>query len=575
MSRQQIKFQFEKQNFSYVRYWALIIALGLILIVIAGRLVQLQLLGSNKEGADFLQQQAEKRQVRVESIAASRGMITDRYGQPLAVSAVVSDIWVNPVNFNPTKEEVKVLSQWLSIDEEQLREKITKKNKRFVYLAKSLSPKEIKPINGLDIKGLNIEESRKRFYPAGEVAAQVVGLTNTDNEGIDGMELLYDDWLKSNNGKQRYIKDLTNNIIDDLGVVESPKPGKDLMLTLDMRMQYFAYKSLKEAVKKHDAQSGQSIVVDIPSGEILAMVSQPSFNPNNRVTLNQKSVVNRVVSDLFEPGSTMKPITVLAALESGRYDKNTTLDTSPGTIHVGKKIFYDPLNYGKINFTKLIQKSSQVGAVQLALGIEPQELTTIFHRLGIGQSSGAGLIGESIGGIPLAPSLSKIDRAVLSFGYGLEVNATQLARAYSIIANDGKNIELKAVLEDASSYKGNHQQLIDKELAQYLRTILVSVTEKGGTAPKAAISGYKVAGKSGTTHKINQEGYDSHNYRAVFVGMAPAEKPQVVTVVVIDNPTSNDYSGGSVAAPVFSRITSAALRYKAMDEALNSIAGTL
>lgn len=562
-------------NFSRTRFWVVVLVMGTVLMVLIGRLVQLQLLPNQQQGYEFLQKQGEARQLRFDVLPASRGLIVDRNNQPLAVSVNVVDVWVNPQYFKPSIAQIDMLSGLLSIDAQILKNKLERNSNKYVlFLSRQLSPDYANAVKSVGAKGLYATPSQKRYYPAGEVAAQILGVTDMDNKGLEGVELLFNQWLQAKQGKRKVIKDLNNNIIDDLGIVESPVPGKELQLTLDLRIQYYAYKALKQAVINHRAKSAQGIVVDVSSGDILAMVSLPSFNPNDRSNLSQEEVRNRVVSDMFEPGSTMKPLTLLAAMEQGEYTVDSIIDTNPGTIVVGKKMFYDPVNYGAISLEKILQKSSQVGAVKVALSLDGKEVVSIFQRLGLGLSSGIGFAGELSGGMSAKSNLSDVEQANLAFGYGLEVSALQLAKAYAVIANDGRDVELKINGVGIMDDDVEAQQIVKPALAQEIRSMLVSVTEKGGTAPKAAIVGYKVAGKSGTTHKLSEEGYDNHNYRAIFVGMAPAEKPEVVTVVVVDNPTSNDYSGGAVAAPVFADITAAALRFKAMDmDVMNAING--
>lgn len=404
---------------------------------------------------------------------------------------------------------------------------------------------------------MNAQREYKRYYPAGEVAAHLVGFTNIDDKGQEGMELAFNEWLRGVPGSKRVLKDRNGNVFRDIDQQTIARSGKDLVLSIDMRLQHLAYRELKGAMRRVGAKSGSVVMLDSATGEVLAMVNQPSFNPNNRRALKPNTMRNRAMTDVFEPGSTVKPLTVVAALETGRYRPSTIIDTSPGYIRVGKKTLPDPINYGAIDVTKILTKSSQVGISKLALDLDEQSVWEVFSRFGLGISSGSGFPGESAGMLPGRPNWRLIERVNFAFGYGLAVTPLQLAQAYSVFASDGV-LRPATLVRQVEAVDG--QQVIDPVIADQLLTMLKTVTEDGGTATRAQVVAYSVAGKTGTVHKAGVGGYADDRYMAVFAGVAPASNPRIVTVVMIDEPNLDKYHGGEAAAPVFARVVTDALR---------------
>ncbi|MEE8060006.1 MAG: penicillin-binding transpeptidase domain-containing protein [Pseudomonadales bacterium] len=536
---------------------AIFLLAGLVSLLI-WRVLSLQVLDTER-GHDFLQGQGDARTIRTEHIPAYRGVISDRNGEPLAVSTPVASIWFNPQQLIIEKSRWQELAAAVGISRQSLEKKITNNRRRgFVYLRRHLSPQAADAVLALGIKGVNIQREYKRYYPAGEVAAHIVGFTNIDDQGQEGMELAFESWLRGESGSKRVLKDLHGNIFRDIDQHKSARPGKDLMLSIDMRLQYLAYRELKAAIKKVQAKSGSVVVLDSATGEVLAMVNQPSFNPNNRRDLRIASLRNRAMTDIFEPGSTAKPFTVVAALESGKYHPHTKIDTNPGYLHVGKKTLLDPVNYGVIDITGILTKSSQVGISKLALDLDEQLVWGVFSRFGLGVSSGSGFPGESAGRLPNRPNWRPIERVNFAFGYGLAVTPLQLAQAYAVFASGGvfRNASL---LRQEKLVAG--EQVVSPVVAKQVVAMLETVTQKGGTATRAQVAAYSVAGKTGTVHKIGKNGgYADDRYIAVFAGLAPVSNPRIVTVVMIDEPKLDKYHGGEAAAPVFAAVVADALR---------------
>lgn len=506
---------------------------------------------------DFLQSQGDARSLRVQPIAAHRGMILDRHGEPLAISTPVDSVWVQPKDFMTAQTRWPEVAKLLELNMKQLRHKVlSRQNKEFIYLKRHVAPAMASDVMKLAIPGVSLQREYKRFYPAGEVAAHVVGFTNVDDKGQEGLELAYDEWLSGKAGSQRVIKDRLGRVIKHVEQIRAPKAGKDLTLSIDRRIQYLTYRELKRAVIQHKARSGSAVVLDVRSGEVLAMVNQPAYNPNNRGKLNSSQFRNRAVTDVFEPGSTIKPFTVVAALNSGRFRSTSVVDTAPGFYKVGKSTIKDTRNYGRINLTTLIQKSSNIGATKLALAIKPETLWNVHSQVGFGEASSSGFPGEASGLLTHASQWRKVERATLAFGYGMSVTALQLARAYSVLANDGKTQNVSFIRQDKVK---NSQQVIKTRIARQVRNMLQQVVLEGGTGTKASVPGYKVAGKTGTAKKAVKGGYSDDRYMAVFAGMVPATQPRLVMVVTIDEPNNGVYYGGEVAAPVFSKVMSSAL----------------
>lgn len=540
------------------RIYLVLALLAVIALVLVWRVASLQVMGGVDRGFEFLQQQGQVRTIRRETIPAHRGMITDRRGEPLAVSTPVVTIWANPQHLSDHKTHWAKLAKALRMPYGELKNKLERySNKEFVYLRRHMSPQDAQKILSLEIVGVYEQREYRRFYPAGEVAAQLVGFTDIDDYGQEGMELAYDNWLRGSKGEKKVLKDLKGRVIKDIKLIASAQSGKDLVLSIDLRVQYQAYRELKAAIKKHRASSGSVVVMDVKTGEVLAMANLPSFNPNNRRGLKSGAIRNRAITDVFEPGSTMKPLTVVAALESGKYKPNTKIDTSPGRYKVGRKILADPVNYGVIDVTKVITKSSQVGMSKIALNLDEQAVREVFYRMGLGQDTGSGFPGESSGVLPNYPRWKPIERVTFAYGYGLSVTTLQLTQAYSVFAGQGKKRPI-SLLKTEGEVEG--EQIVTPRIAKDIMKMLRTVTQKGGTGTRAQISAYTVAGKSGTAHKAGRGGYEDSHYTSIFAGVAPVGQPRVVTVVMVDDPKGNEYYGGEVAAPVFSKVTEGVLR---------------
>jgi cell division protein FtsI (penicillin-binding protein 3) len=526
-------------------------------ILLLVKIAQLQILPSQERGVDFLQHQGDSRAIRNITIPAYRGLITDRNGEPLAISTPVTAIVANPKNIQ--KSDIERLSLALKISESQLQSRLERyRNKSFMYLVQQLPNDEAEKILKLNIPGVSGQQRYKRFYPAGEVTAQLVGFTNYLDIGQEGMELAYDDWLTGEPGKKKVVLDKNRRVIKDISLIQAASSGEDLRLSIDLRVQYAAYRALKKAVKKHNAKSGSVVVLDVNSGEVLAMVNQPSFNPNDRSKLFQGSVRNRAITDLMEPGSTVKPFTVLAALESGQFSVQSRIDTNPGYLKVDYKTFVDPSNYGELTLAEVLTKSSQVGTTKVALALDPESTRDLFQRVGFGEVVGTGFPGETLGSLPAYKKWHPVTQATFAFGYGLSVSSLQLARAYAVLANDGLRKEISMV---ALNSEPEGLRVINAATTKKVRHMLLAASSHKGTGRRAMIDGYSVGGKTGTMHKVKVDGgYDDNRYMAVFAGLSPISIPRLATVVVIDEPRQGDYFGGLVAAPVFSEITGNALR---------------
>ena len=539
------------------RYYLVMLILASLPILLLVKIAQLQILPSQERGVDFLQHQGDSRAIRNITIPAYRGLITDRNGEPLAISTPVTAIVANPKNIK--KSDIERLSLALKISESQLQSRLKRyRNKSFMYLVQQLPNDEAEKILKLNIPGVSGQQRYKRFYPAGEVTAQLVGFTNYLDIGQEGMELAYDDWLTGEPGKKKVVLDKNRRVINDISLIQAASSGEDLRLSIDLRVQYAAYRALKKAVKKHNAKSGSVVVLDVNSGEVLAMVNQPSFNPNDRSKLHPSSVRNRAITDLMEPGSTVKPFTVLAALESGQFSAQSRIDTNPGYLKVDYKTFVDPSNYGELNLAEVLTKSSQVGTTKVALALDPESTRDLFQRVGFGEVVGTGFPGETLGSLPAYRKWHPVTQATFAFGYGLSVSSLQLARAYAVLANDGLRKEISMVALNSES---EGLRVINAATTKEVRHMLRAASSHKGTGRRAMIDGYSVGGKTGTLHKVKVDGgYDDNRYMSVFAGLSPISSPRLATVVVIDEPRQGDYFGGLVAAPVFSEITGNALR---------------
>jgi cell division protein FtsI (penicillin-binding protein 3) len=533
------------------------------MLLLAVRAIELQVFEH-----DFLQQKGSAHQTRVVKIPAHRGKILDRHGEPLAISTPVDSIWVNPREIALTPKTVSLLSQLLGMKQEEIRRRIeSRAGKGFVYLKRQVPPSIAKQVKALKLAGVRVDREYRRYYPMGEVFGHLLGFTNVDDQGQEGLELAYDDWLTGVGGSKRVVREGRGRVIDDVELIQSAKPGQDLQLSIDGRIQYLAYRELKSAVKAHKAESGSVVVIDPQTGEILAMANQPSFNPNNRSQFRSELYRNRALKDVFEPGSTAKPFTIAAALESGEFMPTSLVDTSPGYYQVSGFPIKDNKDFGKIDLGAIISRSSNVGASKVALQLAPEQLWDVFQKLGFGQTTGTGFPGEVGGVLRDYSQWYPLDRATLAFGYGFSVTALQLAQAYSVIAAEGIYRPLSLL---TASQRVEPTSVISPQTAIEVRKMMRQVVQPRGTGYRAAVEGYDVAGKTGTARKAVGGGYAEDRYVSVFAGMVPADLPRLVAVVVIHEPKAGKFYGGEVAAPIFSRIMSGALRQLNVAPTLNS-----
>ncbi|WP_434149786.1 peptidoglycan D,D-transpeptidase FtsI family protein [Methylocaldum gracile subsp. desertum] len=538
------------------RWYFLLIVMLVAMTGLIGRAVYLQVLDRQ-----FLKRQGDLRHVGILPVPAHRGRIFDRNGELLAISTPVKSIWVNPKEFREAQipaDKRKALADLLGLSSGAIEKHIgSDEHRSFAYLKRRISPELADQVIALGIAGVYSEREYRRYYPTGEVAAHLVGFTNIDDKGQEAMELAYDDWLKGVEGAKRIIRDGKRRVIEDLESIRPPVPGKDLALSIDQRLQYLAYRELKKAVLQHQARSGSLALLDTQTGEVLAIVNQPSYNPNSRTQVKGSASRNRAITDIYEPGSTMKPFVVALGLELGLYRPDTVIDTAPGTMRVGHNIVKDIHNYGVLDVAHVLQKSSNVGVTKIALNLPSKKFWAFYNNLGFGQPLETGFPGEANGRLADYQGWSPFEQATLSFGYGVSASTLQLARAYLSLANDG-------VMPMVSLVKRNNSpelhRIMSAQTAGGVRAMLEQVVTREGTALKAAIPGFRVAGKTGTVKKSGVGGYSSSRYLSVFAGMAPASKPRLVMVVMIDEPSAGEYYGGAVAAPVFSRVMEGALR---------------
>ena len=534
------------------RSWFVISLFLIFMFALLSRAVYLQLLSSkySKKG--------DEAGIGIVNVSAHRGAIMDRNGEQLAISTPVDSIWTEPRKLLEEKN-LQPLASLLNRSEQELSKFLRARIKRdFVFLKRHANPILVDEIKKLGIKGVSTQPEYKRYYPAAEVTAHVIGVTNVDDEGQEGIELAYNKILGGKSGKKRVLKDRLGRIVRDIENVKSSEPGTELKLSIDKRIQFLAYRELAIAVKNHQATSGTLVMLDVKTGEVIAMVGQPSFNPNNRSWL-KNAARNRSVTDVFEPGSTMKVFTIAAGLKSGIFTPQTVIDTSPGIFKVGNHSISDHHNFGSIDVTTVITKSSNVGATKIALALKPEYFYNVLNRFEFGQTTGSGFPGERSGLLRSFDTWTEHDMATLSFGYGVEVTSLKLAHVYSIIANDGIKLPVSFLKTD-DSVQG--ERVISKKIARQIRDMLETVVSSQGTASKAGIKGYRVIGKTGTAH-INDPrgGYFDDRYRSLFVGIVPASNPRFVTVVTIDEPNKDTgHFGGAVAAPVFAKVMEGTLR---------------
>ena len=541
------------------RSWLVLGTLGLAAAGLTARAVYLQLYQH-----DFLAAQGDARFVRVVGIAAHRGNILDRNGEPLAVSAPVDSVWVDPHSFNPG--QVSTLARALELDRQELGRRIgANAERQFLYVARQLPPAKADKVRELNLPGVYLKREYRRYYPAGEVSGHVVGFTDMDDVGQEGLELAFDHWLAGEDGAKRVIQDRQGRFVQDVESIRDASPGHDLQLSIDQRIQYLAYRELKTQVRDQRARAGSMIVLDVLTGEVLAMVNQPAYNPNDRGAAPVENLRNRAVTDMFEPGSTMKPFFVAAALTSGRFDEHSIIDTSPGYIKVGPKVFEDEHgSLGKIDITTILAKSSNVGMIHIAQALSPQQIWTTFSQLGFGHVTASGFPGESAGLFSNYIHWRPIGIATMSHGNGISVTPLQLAQAYATVGALGVRRPISFL---PVTTPPTEERVLDEHACRELLDMLQAVVSAEGTGKKAAILGYRVAGKTGTAWKADAGGYatdssqaDGHLYMSVFGGVAPATNPRLAAVVVIDSPTAGLHMGGDVAAPVFASVMSGALR---------------
>ncbi len=533
--------------------------------VLLGRAVYLQGLNNS-----FLQQKGESRYSRVIELSATRGVITDRNQELLAISTPVEAVWASPANIDASPVQLRRLAQLLELEVAEIERRLADTRREFVYLKRLLPPEQAAKVVELNIPGVFLQREYRRYYPGREYTAHLIGYTDVDDKGQEALELAFDAQLAGKPGSRRVIKDRLGHIVEDVESIRTPQQGRDLALSIDAKIQYLAYRELKSAVAAHQAKAGGIVVLDVRTGEVLAMVNLPSYNPNNRGKLEPQRTRNRVVTDLFEPGSTLKPFTVATAIETGMVTPDTVIQTAPGQLVIGKATIHDAHPMGALTVAQVIQKSSNVGAAKMALALPSEVLWTMFHKVGFGAPPHSGFPGEVAGRLRPHASWRPIEQATMAYGHGISLSLLQLARAYLVFASDG---EIKAVTLVKRDTPGVGTRVITSETALKVREMLEMAVRPGGTAPLAQVAGYRVAGKTGTAHKLEGASYAPNKYVASFIGFAPASEPRLIVAVMIDEPHAGRYYGGTVAAPVFSNVMAGTLRQLGIkpDAPLNNV----
>ena len=534
------------------RSWTLLVMLIGCFGVLTGRAVYLQ--GLNN---DFLQAKGESRYSRSMEITATRGLIVDRNQELLAISTPVESVAASPADIEITPEQSLKLAKLLQTDVRDIKRKLEDTNREFVYLKRQLPPAQAAKVVELNIPGIFLQREYRRFYPAAEELAHVLGFTNVDDKGQEALELAFEDKLRGKPGFRRVIKDRKGRIVEDVESIRAPRNGERIVLTIDAKIQHLAYKELQKAMATHRAKAGGIVVLDVNTGEVLAMANFPTYDPNNRARVDAARTRNRTVTDLFEPGSTLKPFTVATALEAGMVTPNTIIDTAPGQLTIGKATIHDAHPSGALSVAQVIQKSSNVGSAKLALRLPSEKMWNLFNSVGFGTQPQSGFPGEVSGRLRAHENWKPIEQATMSYGHGISVSLLQLARAYTIFASDGELKSPSLIKQEAAP---EAKRVISVQTAQAVRKMLEMAVQTGGTAPQAQVAGYRVAGKTGTAHKQEGRGYAANRYISSFVGFAPVSKPRLVIAVMIDEPSSGQYYGGLVAAPVFSEVAGGALR---------------
>ncbi|QAX86808.1 cell division protein [Pseudomonas sp. DTU12.3] len=539
------------------RFRVMVGLLGVMVAAICWRIIDLQVVDR-----DFLKGQGDARSLRHIPIPAHRGLITDRNGEPLAVSTPVTTLWANAKEMQTAKEKWPALAAALGQDPKALTERLeAQANKEFIYLVRGLTPEQGQAVLDLKVPGVYGIEEFRRFYPAGEVTAHMVGFTDIDDHGREGVELAYDEWLAGVPGKRQVIKDRRGRLIKDVQVTKNAKAGKPLALSIDLRLQYLANRELRNAIIENGAKAGSLVIMDVKTGEILAMVNQPTYNPNNRRNLQPAMMRNRAMIDVFEPGSTMKAISMSAAIESGRWKPTDTVEVYPGTLQIGKYTIKDvSRTEGPVlDMTGILINSSNVGMSKVAFDIGGETIYRLAQKVGLGQDTGLGFPGERVGNLPNYREWRKAETATLSYGYGISVTAIQLVHAFSALANNGRLAPLTLIKTDKPPQT---TQVLPEAVAKTMQGMLTQVIEAPRGVFRAQVPAYHVAGKSGTARKtsVGTKGYAENSYRSLFAGFGPMSDPRYAIVVVIDEPSKAGYFGGLVSAPVFSRVMSGTLR---------------
>lgn len=559
-----------KRYYSIRGRWRVLVGvLGVMMAVLVVRSIDVMVVRQA-----FYQKQGDARHLRTVTIPASRGMILDRHGEPLAVSTPVKSLCVNPKEllkkkFTPKKKDgelnesspeegrdnIQTLADALGVSVDDLNHKLARHAEReFLYLRRHMNPAKADEVLALDVPGVFAQQEYKRFYPQGESAAQLIGFTDIDDQAQEGLEKSFDEWLKGVSGKKRVLRGRNGGTIEDIELIQSAEPGKNLTLSIDRRIQYLTWRELSKAMEAYQAKSASAVVLDIKTGEVLSMANLPSYNPNGRRSTKGGVMRNRAMTDVFEPGSVVKALTVAAALENGNVTPQSIIDTTPGTYSLHGHTIHDVRNYGAISVTKLLTKSSNVAATKLALDMPTDHLHDVMVRFGLGSVTGAGFPGESAGILPEADGWGPVEKATISYGYGLSVTTLQLAQAYATLGNQGRLVRPTFVHQgDVDSHA-----VIDPSIAKQIVTMLETVTGDEGTAMRARVPGYRVAGKTGTSRKASGGGYGKR-YISVFAGLVPVSDPRFAMVVMVDDPQGAFY-GGVVAAPVFSNVMQGALR---------------
>ncbi|HZE59723.1 MAG TPA: penicillin-binding protein 2 [Burkholderiales bacterium] len=506
---------------------------------------------------DFLQEKGDARYSRVLEVPATRGRVLDRNGEALAVSTPVKSIWAIPADAQLKPAQKRKLAALLGMTTGDLDKKLADPSRDFVYLKRQLPPDTAEAITELGLHGIYDQREFRRYYPAGEVTAHLIGFTGVDDAGQEGVELAHQDALGGRAGSRRVIKDRLGWVVEDVESIRAAQDGKDLTLAIDSKIQSLAYSALKSAVVANRAKAGALIALDVRTGEVLALANVPSFNPNNRTRLSGAQLRNRVITDLFEPGSTLKPFTVALALESGKVTPQTTIPTGPGRLTIAKYTIRDVHPSLALTVTQVLQKSSNVGAAKIALSLPREAMWDLFHRVGFGTAPQLGFPGAAAGRLRPYRSWKPVEQATMSYGHGISLSLIQLARAYTVFATDGELLPLTLVKTDAAV---TGERVVSPQTARAVRAMLETAVQPGGTGPRARIMGWRVAGKTGTAHKQENGGYAAHKYLASFVGLAPVSAPRVVIAVMLDEPAAGHHYGGEVAAPVFAQVMQGTLR---------------